>query len=154
MIKWAFFPDNWLERDHFSPWLATSYKNKVKSRLDKCWEENIAVTVWGGSYCFIRKTENCIVWSWKELLSNGLARAAWGEAKGIVSFPHLSTKRWRPVIPSEGCLVPVRPLLAVHLPLFHSVVKRTDVYFKENSLLVSVFSPVTFFIQMWVSWSC
>lgn len=153
MIKWAFFPDNWVGRDHFSLWLATSYKNKVKSRLEKCREEKIAVRVWGGSYCLIRKAENCIFSPWKELLSNGLARSAWGEANGTVNFPHPSTKRWLPMFPNEGCLVPVWPLLAVHLLLFHLVVNRIDVYLRETNLLVSVFSHFIFFLQMWVSWS-
>lgn len=151
MIKWAFFPDNWVGRDHVSPWLATSYKNKVKLRLEKCREEKIAVSVWGGSYCLIRKSQNSIFSSWKELLHNGLTRVAWGEANGVVSFPHLSTKWWLPVFPNEGCLVPARPLLAVHLLPFHLVVNRIVVYFKENNLFVLVFSHVIFFLQMWVS---
>lgn len=66
----------------------------------------------------------------------------------VLSFPHLNTKQWLPVFPNEGCLAPVRLLAAIHWLPFHRVVNMTDVYFKENYLLVLVFSYFIFFLQM------
>lgn len=110
----------------YRSWLAPSYKNKVKLRLEKCREAEVATRVWGRSYLLSRKAEkycfhlerSCTGISWP-----GLPEGGWWW--------------WVFLLPEHQA---VAAYVAVHLSLFHLVVNMIDIYFKEKNLLDLVFS--------------